>query len=121
MLISLKLTGAALVSVALAGCAARFPARSPIGPADPAAASAAHPPLRPGLVAGARTFLSPAAGADARRMKHSAPPNNSGTLPATEESYTCPMHPAVRADHPGNCPICGMTLMKSLGAKEDRS
>lgn len=24
--------------------------------------------------------------------------------------YTCPMHPEVRQDHPGNCPICGMTL-----------
>ncbi len=24
--------------------------------------------------------------------------------------YTCPMHPQVRQDHPGNCPICGMTL-----------
>lgn len=24
--------------------------------------------------------------------------------------YTCPMHPEVHQDHPGNCPICGMTL-----------
>jgi Cu+-exporting ATPase len=24
--------------------------------------------------------------------------------------YTCPMHPEIREDHPGNCPICGMTL-----------
>lgn len=24
--------------------------------------------------------------------------------------YTCPMHPSVKADKPGNCPICGMTL-----------
>ena len=24
--------------------------------------------------------------------------------------YTCPMHPEVRQDHPGNCPICGMDL-----------
>ena len=22
--------------------------------------------------------------------------------------YTCPMHPQIRQDHPGNCPICGM-------------
>jgi len=24
--------------------------------------------------------------------------------------YTCPMHPEVRQDHPGTCPICGMAL-----------
>ena len=24
--------------------------------------------------------------------------------------YTCPMHPEIRQDRPGNCPICGMTL-----------
>ena len=24
--------------------------------------------------------------------------------------YTCPMHPEIRQDHPGNCPICGMSL-----------
>jgi Cu(I)/Ag(I) efflux system membrane fusion protein len=26
--------------------------------------------------------------------------------------YTCPMHPEIRADKPGTCPICGMTLVK---------
>jgi membrane fusion protein, copper/silver efflux system len=25
--------------------------------------------------------------------------------------YTCPMHPAIVQDHPGECPICGMTLV----------
>jgi hypothetical protein len=24
--------------------------------------------------------------------------------------YTCPMHPSVKSDKPGDCPICGMTL-----------
>ncbi|MFN3830489.1 MAG: heavy metal-binding domain-containing protein, partial [Tepidimonas ignava] len=24
--------------------------------------------------------------------------------------YTCPMHPEIKQDHPGNCPKCGMTL-----------
>jgi Cu+-exporting ATPase len=24
--------------------------------------------------------------------------------------YTCPMHPQIRQDHPGSCPICGMAL-----------
>ncbi len=26
--------------------------------------------------------------------------------------YTCPMHPQVKQDQPGNCPICGMKLVK---------
>jgi len=25
-------------------------------------------------------------------------------------SYTCPMHPEIRQDQPGYCPICGMAL-----------
>jgi hypothetical protein len=25
-------------------------------------------------------------------------------------TYTCPMHPSVKSDKPGNCPVCGMTL-----------
>ena len=24
--------------------------------------------------------------------------------------YTCPMHPEVKSDKPGNCPKCGMKL-----------
>lgn len=38
---------------------------------------------------------------------------------ATQEKsdikYTCPMHPQIMEDHPGNCPICGMTLVKKSG------
>ena len=32
------------------------------------------------------------------------PPAPSGTI------FTCPMHPEIRQDHPGPCPICGMAL-----------
>lgn len=28
--------------------------------------------------------------------------------------YTCPMHPQIEQDHPGNCPICGMSLEAPL-------
>jgi len=31
--------------------------------------------------------------------------------------YQCPMHPAVVQDHPGDCPICGMKLVKVAKAK----
>ena len=31
-------------------------------------------------------------------------------LPDGKTLYTCGMHPQIIQDHPGNCPICGMTL-----------
>jgi Cu+-exporting ATPase len=37
------------------------------------------------------------------------------------EEYTCPMHPQIVQDHPGNCPICGMTLELKSGAESDNS
>ena len=30
----------------------------------------------------------------------------------TQVIYTCTMHPEVKMDKPGNCPKCGMTLVK---------
>jgi hypothetical protein len=30
---------------------------------------------------------------------------------ASNQKYTCVMHPEVVMDHPGNCPKCGMTLV----------
>ena len=35
-----------------------------------------------------------------------------GTLPQAAEGsvWTCPMHPEIRRDRPGTCPICGMAL-----------
>lgn len=45
--------------------------------------------------------------------------NNSATKKAEIKSstgelaiYTCPMHPEVQKDKPGECPICGMDLVK---------
>jgi Cu(I)/Ag(I) efflux system membrane fusion protein len=37
----------------------------------------------------------------------------------TEDIYTCSMHPQIREHHPGNCPICGMALIKKNGASTD--
>ncbi len=33
-------------------------------------------------------------------------------ITAPEDVYTCSMHPQVSAHHPGDCPICGMKLVK---------
>ena len=39
--------------------------------------------------------------------------------PAVGTIYTCPMHPEVRQEHPGNCPKCGMTLEPVLPSLDD--
>ncbi|HXW64093.1 MAG TPA: efflux RND transporter periplasmic adaptor subunit [Burkholderiaceae bacterium] len=36
-------------------------------------------------------------------------------LAAIEQGYVCPMHPEITSDHPDNCPICGMALVKANG------
>jgi Cu+-exporting ATPase len=41
---------------------------------------------------------------------HASEPVVSGTI------YTCPMHPQIRRNAPGNCPICGMALEPELPA-----
>ena len=38
-------------------------------------------------------------------------PNHSDNT-ATAKQYTCPMHPEVVKDKPGDCPKCGMKLVE---------
>jgi Cu+-exporting ATPase len=40
-------------------------------------------------------------------------------VPDAGTIYTCPMHPEIRQDHPGNCPKCGMTLEPVMPSVED--
>ena len=35
--------------------------------------------------------------------------------------YTCPMHPEIRQDYPGNCPKCGMTLEPVMPSLDDEA
>ena len=46
-----------------------------------------------------------------------------GTAPSKVQPegaiYTCPMHPEIRQDHPGNCPKCGMTLEPVMPTLDD--
>jgi Cu+-exporting ATPase len=37
-------------------------------------------------------------------------PTTASTVPTKGVIYTCPMHPQIRQEDSGNCPICGMTL-----------
>jgi Cu+-exporting ATPase len=39
----------------------------------------------------------------------------------TKTIYTCPMHPEIEQDHPGQCPKCGMTLEpKTVGGLDEQ-
>ena len=46
----------------------------------------------------------------AQTAKPKTPISKSDT--ASRYIYTCTMHPEVMTDKPGNCPKCGMTLVK---------
>ena len=39
--------------------------------------------------------------------------------PTGKTIFTCPMHPQIEQDHPGDCPICGMRLEPKAGALEE--
>ena len=71
------------------------------------------------FIADPMKFMAPSATAEpspaAKDLAHApAPaPELAGTI------YTCPMHPEVRQDHPGNCPKCGMTLELVLPSLDD--
>jgi Cu(I)/Ag(I) efflux system membrane fusion protein len=41
--------------------------------------------------------------------------------PANATIWTCAMHPQVRQDHPGRCPICGMNLVRVRSEETDKA
>ncbi len=46
-------------------------------------------------------------------------PDVAATAATAGVVYTCPMHPEIRQNHPGECPKCGMTLEPLLPALDD--
>jgi membrane fusion protein, copper/silver efflux system len=58
-------------------------------------------------------------GSSLLRHQHDDAP--SGATAAAKDQYQCPMHPTIVQDHPGDCPICGMKLVKvaSAGAGDE--
>ncbi len=63
------------------------------------------------FVAEPATFIEPQAKAACHGHEHAQPAQAAPVNPAPVGTiYTCPMHPEVRQDHPGACPICGMAL-----------
>ena len=63
--------------------------------------------LAAGLAAGGGAALLATRRGD--RHEHAPAPANAEQKPL----YVCPMHPSVTSDHPGDCPICGMKLVKA--------
>lgn len=141
--ISRKIHNAALawpiLAALLVGCAVTLPPTPQPNPADPHAPEATTAPLRPTLLATSRSFVSRTADdreqaakqMDMSKMKRGA--NDMGGMPhsmsgmsdmakpspaSANSYYTCVMHPQIHEDKPGQCPICGMTLVKKPeGAK----
>ena len=48
-------------------------------------------------------------------------PDGSCDISPSVTQYTCPMHPEIIKDGPGNCPICGMSLEPVMAAEEEEN
>ena len=114
-------------------------------PANPAAypAAPAQPPLalsngfdpfaayaseaEPGAAArehnhahAAEPAAAPAASSDPTSLSEATPPEARTPKQAPADDvlvYTCPMHPEITRNAPGNCPICGMKLVPKKSPK----
>ncbi len=95
--------------------------------APAATAGEDHPALRaqaaaPDVAVQKSTPVAPTAAAVEPSAVGSAVPADAAPteVAATASTiYTCPMHPEVRQDRPGNCPKCGMTLEPELPKLDD--
>jgi len=57
-------------------------------------------------------------------LRYFAPETSGGPAESAQTQkvyYTCPMHPSVKKDGPGACPICGMTLVKMTEAIQENN
>lgn len=63
-------------------------------------------------------YLAPGNAATAAQGHHhaSVPP---AAPPPAGSNYTCPMHPEIVSDKPGDCPICGMALEPMVASLDD--
>jgi Cu(I)/Ag(I) efflux system membrane fusion protein len=73
---------------------------------------------RSGAALAAVAFVSAALGVGGGYVFHRHHDAATAAAPEPEhakEQWQCPMHPTIVQDHPGDCPICGMKLVKIVG------
>jgi membrane fusion protein, copper/silver efflux system len=103
---------------------------SETGPHSPAAADGLGPSATPGRRSTGLAFLfvgllGAALGALGHSlvMRAAEPADGAAaahaTSPAAERLWTCPMHPTIVQNHPGECPICGMRLVPLAQGKPE--
>jgi len=75
------------------------------------------------FLASPRRYLEPVAADPPAPAAEVAPAPEAVAAAAAAAStvYTCPMHPEIRQDRPGNCPKCGMTLEPVLPSLDDEA
>ena len=58
---------------------------------------------------------------DRAPVQHAAPaaPSAPASVASADVTYTCPMHPEIRQQGPGTCPLCGMALEPEMPSLEE--
>lgn len=108
---------------------AASPAAEPAPPAVVTQAVSEHPPLPGEVTSGWAGLAAPEGGAhpheghdhpdhahEGHKPSSAGPAGGEQGDPAAVR-YSCPMHPDVVSDRPGQCPRCGMGLVKSDASK----
>lgn len=71
--------------------------------------------LTAGLMAGLLLFAM-----NAGRSIHFVPSETHAGESEGQTLYTCPMHPQIIRDHPGQCPVCGMDLVPKKASSDEK-
>ena len=72
----------------------------------------------PGKYLNQKSFVLPGSAPAGHGHDHGAPPVDPATVPQGTK-WTCPMHPEIVKDGPGDCPICGMALEPMVASLDD--
>lgn len=65
-------------------------------------------------------FFLITSGCEQERKMETSETQESAHGEASESYYTCSMHPQIHEHKPGNCPICGMPLIKVSGVQDKK-